>query len=35
MGRYIDHLVYRVVAWAAVPAFGALLSNLGVVGGAA
>jgi hypothetical protein len=35
MARAIDRLVYRIVAWAAVPAFGALMSNLGVIGGAA
>jgi hypothetical protein len=35
MARFIDRMVYRVVAWATPFAFGALMSNLGVIGGAA
>lgn len=35
MGRFFDRLMPRIVAWAAPFAFGALMSNLGVIGGAA
>lgn len=35
MARLIDRIVYRIVGYAAVPAFGALMSNLGLVGGVA
>jgi hypothetical protein len=35
MGRFIDRLVYRIVGYTAPFAFGALMSNLGVIGGAA
>lgn len=34
MARFIDRLVYRTVAIAAVPALYALCFNLGLIGGA-
>lgn len=35
MARLIDRIVYRIVGYTTPLAVGALLSNLGVIGGAA